>query len=63
MYPQHRPGEWGRDHQKTFFDGWLADVGITDAVSIDFRPTLMRTDVDTAREAASKAAYETGLNF
>ncbi len=63
VYPQKRPGEWGRDHQKPFFDSWLADIGITDVVSIEFRPALLTTDADTAREAASKSAYEVGLSF
>ncbi len=63
VYPQHRPGEWGRDHQKTFFDSWLADIGITDVASIEFRPTLVTADAETARKVASKIAYETGFNF
>ncbi len=57
--PQYRPG-FGTDFQQPFFDEWLDWAGITDHLSITFRPNLVTGDADTARRAVHEQARELG---
>lgn len=40
---------FGSDFHSTYFDNWLHSIGITDIATIRFQPTLLTSDVNSAR--------------
>jgi FMN-dependent NADH-azoreductase len=57
--PGRGPG-FGEDHQAPYLEYWLRWAGVTDQVTVSFRPNLATPDADAGRRTAHAQARDAG---
>ncbi len=63
VYGPGLPPSFGADFQQPYFENWLRWAGISDIVSVAFRPDLVTTTADADRKLAHERARELAQAF
>jgi FMN-dependent NADH-azoreductase len=63
VYGPGRGPAFGEDHQSPYLEYWLRWAGVTDQVTVGFRPNLATPDADAGRRTAHAQARDAGKAF
>ncbi|MFL6077460.1 MAG: FMN-dependent NADH-azoreductase [Mycobacteriales bacterium] len=63
VYGPGRGPAFGEDYQSPYLEYWLRWAGVTDLVTVSFRPNLATADADAGRRTAHAAARDAGKAF
>jgi FMN-dependent NADH-azoreductase len=63
VYGPGRGPAFGEDHQSSYLEYWLRWAGVTDQVTVSFRPNLATPDADAGRRTAHAQARDLGKAF